>query len=145
MDADQAAAAGPAPGLSGRGEQEEQRVRAAVRRRGRGSAFAEAEGVIAFVLSDPGMREARARVEEAEAQLGRELCARLQPFQDRYDQAVRDGDAARLSAVCAGKHGRWGRICVLDDRHETSMEEPHWGRTSEGRPIAWVGSAPDNG
>jgi hypothetical protein len=21
------------------------------------------------------------------------------------------------------------------------MEEPHWGRTSEGRPIAWVGSA----
>ncbi|MFD4833284.1 hypothetical protein ACFWPV_26025 [Streptomyces uncialis] len=69
--------------------------------------------------------------------------ARLQPFQDRYDQAVRDGNAARLVGVCAGKHGRWGRICVLDNGHE--LEEPHWGRTSEGRPIAWVDSAPDDG
>ncbi|MDJ0346823.1 hypothetical protein QMK19_38610 [Streptomyces sp. H10-C2] len=73
-----------------------------------------------------------------------ELCARLQPFQDRYDQAVRDGGVARLTGICPGKHGRWGRICVLDDGHETSMEEPHWGRSSEGRPIAWVGSAPDD-
>ncbi|MEF9902081.1 hypothetical protein ABZ669_13410 [Streptomyces hirsutus] len=39
---------------------------------------------------------------------------------------------------------RWGRLCVLPDGHETSMEEPHWGRNSEGRPIAWVGSAPDS-
>ncbi|MGY3206240.1 hypothetical protein [Streptomyces sp. TE5632] len=53
------------------------------------------------------------------------------------------GDAARLIEVCAGTHGSWGRICVLPDGHETSMEEPHWGRNSEGRPIAWVGSAPD--
>ncbi|MFI6284373.1 hypothetical protein ACIBCM_06360 [Streptomyces sp. NPDC051018] len=30
-----------------------------------------------------------------------ELCARLQQFQDRYDQAVRDGDAARLAGVRA--------------------------------------------
>ncbi|MFE2038898.1 hypothetical protein ACFXBB_37905 [Streptomyces scopuliridis] len=56
-----------------------------------------------------------------------ELRARLQPFQDRYDQAVRDGNAARLN-----------------DGHETSMEEPHWGHNSEGQPIAWVGSAPDD-
>ncbi|MEU9927228.1 hypothetical protein [Streptomyces anulatus] len=48
----------------------------------------------------------------------------------------RTGDADGLAGLCAGKHRRWGRICVLPDGHETSMEEPHWGRTSEGRPIA---------
>ncbi|MGW6882652.1 hypothetical protein ACWGEU_20595 [Streptomyces goshikiensis] len=88
--------------------------------------------------------QARAQVEAAETAFGRELCARLQPFQDRHDQAVRDGEAARLTETCLGKHGRWGRICVLPDGHETSLEEPHWGRSSEGRPIAWVGSAPDD-
>ncbi|MFJ2271780.1 hypothetical protein ACIOHO_36820 [Streptomyces sp. NPDC087849] len=123
---------------------EERRVQDAVRRHARTRAFAEAEDVISAVLSDPGVKEARARVEAAETELGLELCARLQPFQDRYDQAVAEGDADRLAGLCAGKHGRWGRICVLPDGHETSMEEPHWGRNSEGRPIAWVGSAPDN-
>ncbi|MFE4540693.1 hypothetical protein ACFRKB_37445 [Streptomyces scopuliridis] len=123
---------------------EEQRVQEAVRRHGRTRAFAEPEDAISFVLSDPQAREAGARIEAAETELCRELCARLQPFQDRYDQAVRDGDAARLTGICPDKHGRWGRICVLDDGHETSMEEPHWGRNSEGRPIAWVGSAPDD-
>ncbi|WP_030594092.1 hypothetical protein [Streptomyces anulatus] len=119
----------------------DQRVRDAVRRHARTRAFAEAEDVISAVLSDPGVQEARERVERAE--MGMELGARLQPFQDRYDQAVAEGDAGGLAGLCAGKHGRWGRICVLPDGHETSMEEPHWGRTSEGRPIAWVGSAPD--
>ncbi|MGW6796639.1 hypothetical protein [Streptomyces chartreusis] len=60
------------------------------------------------------------------------------------DQTVAEGDAARLTGACGGKHGRWGRICVLPGGHETSMEEPHWGRNREGRPIAWVGSAPDD-
>ncbi|MGW2415972.1 hypothetical protein ACWCV5_27930 [Streptomyces tubercidicus] len=123
---------------------EERRVREAVRRHVRNSAFAEAEKVISFVLSDPHVQEARAQVEAAETQLGVELRGRLQHFQDRYDLAVRDGDAARLTRICAGKHGRWGRICVLNDGHETSMEEPHWGHNSEGQPIAWVGSAPDD-
>ncbi|MFB8406085.1 hypothetical protein [Streptomyces sp. NPDC055912] len=122
---------------------EEQRVQDAVRRHARTRAFAEAEDVISAVLSDPGVQEARDRVEAAETDLGMELSARLQPFQDRYDQAVAEGDADGLAGLCGGKHGRWGRICVLPDGHETSMEEPHWGRTSEGRPIAWVGSAPD--
>lgn len=124
--------------------EEERRVQEAVRRHARNSAFAEAEDVISFVLSDTGVQEARARVEAAETELGMELCARLQPFQDRYDQAVAAGDADGLAGLCGGKHGRWGRICVLPDGHETSMEEPHWGRNSEGRPIAWVGSAPDD-
>ncbi|MFE9446341.1 hypothetical protein ACFYO2_47370 [Streptomyces sp. NPDC006602] len=39
---------------------------------------------------------------------------------------------------------RWGRIRVLDDGHETLLEEPHWGHNSEGQPIAWVDSAPDD-
>lgn len=86
--------------------------------------------MVSAVLSDPGVQEARARVEAAETELGMELCGHLQPFQDRYDQAVRDGDADRLAGICPGKHGRWGRICVLHDGHEISMEEPHWGRTS---------------
>lgn len=122
----------------------ERRVRDAARRHGRTRAFAEAEDVISAVLADPGVRAARERVEAAETELGVELCARLQPFQDRYDQAVAESDADGLAGLCAGKHGRWGRICVLPDGHETSMEEPHWGRNSEARPIAWVGSAPDD-
>ncbi|MFF5435446.1 hypothetical protein ACFY5K_36320 [Streptomyces griseofuscus] len=124
--------------------EEERRVQEAVRRHARTRTFTEAEDVISFVLSDPGVQEARGRVEASETELGMELCARLQPFQDRYDQAVAEGDAAPLIGACAGKHGRWGRICVLSDGHETSEEEPHWGRNSEGRPIAWVGSAPDD-
>ncbi|MFF0764305.1 hypothetical protein ACFYWH_30385 [Streptomyces sp. NPDC003737] len=120
------------------------RVQAAVRRHARNRAFAEVEDVISFVLSAPGVQEARAQVETAETVLGMELCARFQPFQDRYDQAVRDGDAARLTGICPGKHGYWGRICVLPDGHETSMQEPHWGRNSDGQPIAWVGRAPDD-
>ncbi|WP_381802415.1 hypothetical protein [Streptomyces niveus] len=58
-----------------------------------------------------------------------------------------DHQAAELRPLlleCLGKHGRWGRICVLPDGHETSMEEPHRGHNSEGRPIAWVGSAADD-
>ncbi|MFH8558854.1 hypothetical protein ACH4FE_35430 [Streptomyces celluloflavus] len=123
---------------------DEQRVREAVRRHGRERAFADAERVISALLADPGVQQAGAQVEAAETELGMALCGCLQPFQDRYDQAVAEGDADGLAGLCAGKHGRWGRICVLPDGHETSMEEPHWGRTSEGRPIAWVGSAPDD-
>ncbi|MGA5220993.1 hypothetical protein ACPCAE_33690 [Streptomyces cinereoruber] len=123
---------------------EERRVRDAVRQHARISAFMEAEKVVSAVLSDPGVRKARARVEAAEKELGLELRDRLQPFQDRYDEAVRGGDPGLLAGVCPGKHGRWGRICVLDDGHETASEEPHWGRNGEGQPIAWVGSAPDD-
>ncbi|RPK54220.1 hypothetical protein EES44_30390 [Streptomyces sp. ADI96-15] len=47
---------------------------------------------------------------------------------------------ARLIEACA----EGVQICALPDGHETSMEEPHWGRNSEGQPIAWVGSAPDD-
>ncbi|CAD5911184.1 hypothetical protein ACWGH7_31815 [Streptomyces cyaneofuscatus] len=47
-----------------------------------------------------------------------------------------EGDADRLAGLCAGKHKRWERIDVLPNGHEASMEEPHWGRTSEGQPIA---------
>ncbi|MFB6980804.1 hypothetical protein [Streptomyces scopuliridis] len=119
-------------------------MRGAIRRHVRTSAFAEAKKAISLLLSDPGVQKARALVEAAETQLGMELRARLQPFQDRYDQAVRDGNAARLTGVCPGKHGRWGGICVLNDGHETSMDEPHCGYNSEGQPIAWVGSAPDD-
>ncbi|MFI8282461.1 hypothetical protein ACIF84_05240 [Streptomyces albidoflavus] len=40
------------------------------------------------MLSDPGVQAARAGA--AEKELGLKLCARLQPFQERYDEAVRD-------------------------------------------------------
>jgi hypothetical protein len=88
--------------------EEERRVQDAVRRHARTRAFAEAEDVISAVLSDPGVQEARERVEAAETELGLELCARLQPFQDRYDQAVAEGDADGLAGLCGGKHGHWG-------------------------------------
>ncbi|MFD5557781.1 hypothetical protein ACFWIA_28570 [Streptomyces sp. NPDC127068] len=120
-----------------------QRMQDAVQRHTRARAFAEAADVISTVLSDPGVREARERVEAAETELGLELgCANLQALQDRYDQGP--WRRATLAGLCAGKRGRWRQICVLSGGHETSMEEPHWGRTSGGRPIAWVGSAPDD-
>jgi hypothetical protein len=90
----------------------EQRVQDAVRRHARARAFTEAEDVISAVLSDPGVQEARDRVEAVETELGMELSARLQPFQDRYDQAVAEGDADGLAGLCGGKHGRWGRKSV---------------------------------
>ena len=49
---------------------------------------------------------------------GTSATALSQPFQDRYEQAVRDDDADVLIKICPGKHGRWRRICVLDDGHE---------------------------
>lgn len=66
-----------------------------MRRYARTRAFAEAEKTFSAVLSDPGVQGARARVEAAEKELGLELRDRFQSFQDRYDQAVREGDAAR--------------------------------------------------
>ncbi|MFD5379062.1 hypothetical protein ACFWJE_32425 [Streptomyces griseoincarnatus] len=45
-------------------------------------------------------------MEAAETELGLELCARLQPFQDRYDQTVAAGNADGLAGLCGGKHGR---------------------------------------
>ncbi|MCX4428943.1 hypothetical protein [Streptomyces mirabilis] len=122
----------------------DQRVQAAVRRHARNNAFWWTDKTISVVLSDPEVQRVRAQIQETETQLGMELRARLQPFQDRYKRAVSDGDTAVLIRICPGKHGRWGRICVLDEDHEASMEEPHWGHNSEGRPIAWVGSAPDD-
>ncbi|MCX4427024.1 hypothetical protein OG991_47385 [Streptomyces mirabilis] len=56
-----------------------------------------------------------------------------------------------MSALAAGRSApQAGQSSIhtpaptaLDDGHETSMEEPHWGHNSDGQPIAWVGSAPD--
>lgn len=123
---------------------EDQRVQATVRRHARRRAFEEAEKATSIVLSDPQVQQVRAQIEAAETQLGMEMRARFQPFQDRYDQAVHDGDTGMLIGICPGKHGRWGRICVLSEGHETSVEEPHWGHNSGGQPVAWVGSAPDD-
>ncbi|MFF9431915.1 hypothetical protein [Streptomyces sp. NPDC014746] len=86
---------------TGEHEAGEQRVRDAVRRHARTRAFTEAEDVISAVLSDPGVQEARERMEAVETEMGTELGARLQPFQDRYDQAVAEGDADGLAGLCA--------------------------------------------
>ncbi|MFJ4007688.1 hypothetical protein ACIPWL_30145 [Streptomyces sp. NPDC090023] len=81
-------------------------MRDAVRRHARTRAFAEAEDVITAVLADPGVQAEGERVEAAKTELGMELEVRLQPFQDRYDQAVVQGDADGLAGLRAGKHGR---------------------------------------
>lgn len=51
-----------------------------------------------------------------------------------------------LTEVCTGKNGRWERVCVLDDGHETSMIEltdavPGRTSPSRGAPRS-TGSAP---
>ncbi|MER7701220.1 MULTISPECIES: hypothetical protein [unclassified Streptomyces] len=121
---------------------EEARVRAAVAGHVRRRAWAEAEAVLTAVLDDPEVRRSGALVEEEERRAGAELRGGFQAFQDRFAYAVRTGDVALLAGVCAGEHGRWGRICVLTAGHEGRA--PHWGITPDAGPIAWIGSAPDD-
>ncbi|MDX5575527.1 MULTISPECIES: hypothetical protein [Streptomyces] len=95
------------------------------------------------ILSDPEAQRIGALIQDEESRGGRELRDELEVFQDRYTIAVRTGDIAVLNQVCEGKHGRWGRICVQSTGRE--MRTPHWGITPDAEPIAWIGSAPDDG
>ncbi|MFE1841693.1 hypothetical protein [Streptomyces sviceus] len=101
----------------------------------------ETETALNAVMSDPEVQRLKEEIEELEASLARELSPMLRRFQERYDRAVQDADLDVLNRSCPGKHGRWGRICVLDAGHQA--EYPHLGTTPEGQPVAWVGSAPD--
>ncbi|MFD3585836.1 hypothetical protein [Streptomyces sp. NPDC058683] len=94
------------------------------------------------MLTNPEVRRLREAIEWEERQAGAELAPALRGLQDRYDRAVREDDVDMLRRICPGKHGRWGRICLLDSGHEAA--EAHWGITGEGRPIGWAGSAPDD-
>ncbi|MEU1796541.1 hypothetical protein ACFXOL_14705 [Streptomyces californicus] len=132
-------AGGPSP--AGGVGREGARVRAAVAGHVRRRAWAEAEEVFGVVLADPEVRRIGALVEAEEMRSGVELRDEFQTFQDRYEEAVRTGDVAVLARICPGKHGRWGRACVLTSGHEGRA--PHWGVTSGG-PVAWIGSAPDD-
>ncbi|MCW8383971.1 hypothetical protein [Streptomyces justiciae] len=120
------------------------RVQAAAESRLRQQAWREAEFTIETVAGDPEVQRLHTVIQEEELRLGRELAGRFQPFADRHEQAVRDHDGGVLGRICPGKHGQWGRICVLDERHDVTTGEPHWGRTAEGHPVAWLGTAPDN-
>ncbi|MFR0367486.1 hypothetical protein [Streptomyces sp. MCC20] len=102
----------------------------------------ETETALNAVMSDPVVQRLKEEIEELEASLVREFSPMLRRFQERYDRAVQDADLDLLSRSCPGKHGRWGRICVLDAGHEA--EYPHLGTNSEGQPVAWVGTAPDD-
>ncbi|MFJ8941067.1 hypothetical protein ACIRL0_36030 [Streptomyces sp. NPDC102365] len=102
----------------------------------------ETETALNAVMSDPKVQRLRQEIEELEASMVRELSPILWRFQERYDRAVQGADASLLSRSCPGKHGRWGRICVLDIGHEA--EYPHLGTNAEGQPVAWVGTAPDD-
>ncbi|MFF6852778.1 hypothetical protein [Streptomyces antimycoticus] len=118
------------------------RVAAAVQRHARWRAFWEAETAIAAVISDPEVRRLGEEIQREELRLGLELRPCFQAFQDRYDEAVRDLNVGALIRTCPGKHGRWGRICVLPDAYEVA--QLHWGINAKGQPIAWLGSAPDD-
>jgi len=102
----------------------------------------ETETALHAVMSDPEVQRLRQEIDELGASMAWELSPMLRRFQERYDRAVQDADVDLLSRSCPGKHGRWGRICVLDVRHEA--EYPHLATTSEGQPLAWVGTAPED-
>lgn len=104
-------------------------------------AWAEAETVLGVVLDDPQVGRIGGPGRGGGAPCTGGARDGFQLFQDRYAHAVRTGDVALLAGVCGGKHGRWGRICVLSAGHEERA--PHWGSTVEG-PVAWIGSAPDD-
>lgn len=88
------------------------------------------------VMSDPAVQRLKEEIDQLEASLARELSPALRHSQERYDRAVKEGDYDLLIQRCPGKHGRWGRICVLDVGH--NAEYPHLGTTLEGQPVAWV-------
>ncbi|MFD6334246.1 hypothetical protein ACFWGI_32325 [Streptomyces niveus] len=96
------------------------------------------------MLSSPEVVRAAARIREHELVAGAELRPRFEEFAERYRQAVDSLDYEALGRVCSGKHGEWGRACVLDADHDAAMGGLHWGLTPDGTPVAWVGSAPDD-
>lgn len=98
---------------------------------------------IEFVMSDPAVRELRQEVEDQEERLGTLMSGMYRAQEERWNQALREADSELLSQICPGKHGRHGRICRLDKGHD-SGGDPHWGKTAAGRPVAWLGSAPDD-
>lgn len=103
-------------------------------------AFVEAEGVISAVLSDPGCRR-RERVEAAETELGLELSAHLQPFQDCYEQAVAAGDADGLPGSVRASTAAGGGSALLPDGHETSWRDHTGAATAKaGRSHGWQGT-----
>ncbi|MFE5847191.1 hypothetical protein ACFQ7N_36790 [Streptomyces niveus] len=93
-------------------------------------------------MADPAVQRLDKEIRAEETRLGLQLRPRLQLLQEQYLQAEREGDLDVLYRRCPGKHGRWGRICVLATGHGAT--EPHWGVTREDEPIAWVGTAPDD-
>lgn len=121
---------------------EEDRVAAAVRRHARTRTWAEAETFFAAVMADPAVQRLDKEIRAEETRLGLQLRPRYQPLQEQHLQAEREGDLDVLLRRCSGKHGRWGRICVLATGHEPA--EPHRGVNREDEPIAWVGTAPDD-
>ncbi|MCX4657404.1 hypothetical protein AB0N79_36370 [Streptomyces microflavus] len=123
------------------GEREEARIRRAVAGHARRRAWQEAESRMGAVLADPQVQRLRTLIEQEETRAGREHRDEFQASQDRYEHAVRTGDVTALASLCPGKHGKWGRICVLTAGHEDRA--PHWGTTPAG-PIGWIGSAPDD-
>ncbi|MEU1076494.1 MULTISPECIES: hypothetical protein [unclassified Streptomyces] len=108
----------------------------------RGATGREAQTTIQILLADPEVRRLGEEIRLEELRLGLHLRPQYEALQDRHEQALRAGDHAILQRGCPGKHGRWGRICVLDAGHES--EDPHWGVNGEGTPVAWVGSAADD-
>ncbi|MFC9431491.1 hypothetical protein [Streptomyces sp. NPDC056987] len=122
------------------------RVEAAVQSHARPRREWDAERAIEAVTADPQVRRLSDEIQREEERLGLELRPRYQALQDAYDRAEQgldgDIDVTVLTRTCHGKHGRWGRICVLLTGHEAT--DPHWGTTKDGRPVAWLGSAPDD-
>lgn len=101
------------------------------------------ETALKAVMSDPTVQRIKEEIDQLEAALAREFSPELRRSQERHDRAVRNGDYDLLIRRCPGKHGRWGRICVLDVGHEA--EYPHLGTTPDGQSVAWVGTAPEDG
>ncbi|MFI5864726.1 hypothetical protein [Streptomyces sp. NPDC051546] len=108
----------------------------------RGATGKDAETTIQALLGNHELRRLSKRISREEIRLGGELSPRYEIRRERHDRAMREGDHCVLQRTCPGKHGRWGRICVLEAGHETS--DPHWGVTADGRAVAWIGNAPDD-
>ena len=114
-----------------------------LRRQNRTRDHRDAHARLEFVMSDLAVRRLGQEIQEHEFHLGTLMSETHQAEAERWERALREGETDLFGQICSGKHGAHGRACLLDKDHDADGG-PHWGKTADGRHIAWLGSAPDD-
>ncbi|MGA5442434.1 hypothetical protein ACPCKW_23350 [Streptomyces griseoincarnatus] len=82
------------------------------------------------------LRAALASMEASEERHGERAAALLRPV----DVHAQSNSLQALTGLCPARHGAHGRVCGLATGHAGDL---HCGYTAHGRPVAWLGDAPE--